>query len=279
MAFDPNNSPFYWSVDGAVKGARMYGSALSTSQISANYQGWTAGGSTTTSTSSVVLAADSAGLSFTLTSNTANGGIDNTQSVTQSGASGTGQSVSSLVAANFSDAADTVIGGTSANTLAGIAIVAYTENSAKGAWQYSTDAGTTWAVISTVSSATSAITLTASDLLRFAPKPDFNGAVPVLTFVAIENSTTVVSGAVVDASVRGGSTSFSSASLTISQSVTAVVDIVADSLSVNEDSSVTANLITGTNGANADNFENSDRVITAVTQGHMAQLLSTLMAR
>lgn len=179
----------------------------------------------------------------------------------------TGRTVTNLVNALFSDAADTVIGGTSANTLAGIAIVAYIENSAKGAWQYSTDAGATWTVIFTVSSATSAITLTASDMLRFAPKPDFYGAVPVLTFVAIENSTTVTSGAIVDASVRGGSASFSSATLAITQTVTAVVDIVADSLSVNEDSSVTANLITGTNGANADNFENSDRAITAVTQG------------
>jgi VCBS repeat-containing protein len=179
----------------------------------------------------------------------------------------TGRTVTSLVSPLFSDAADTVIGGTSANTLAGIAIIAYTENIAQGAWQYSTDAGATWIDISTVSSATSAITITASDLLRYAPKPDFNGAVPVLTFVAIENSTTVTSGAIVDASVRGGSTSFSSATLAITQTVTAVVDIVADSLSVNEDSSVTANLINGTNGASADNFENSDRAITAVTQG------------
>ena len=46
-----------------------------------------------------------------------------------------------------------------------------------------------------------------------------------------------------------------------------MVDIVADSLSVNEDSSVSSNLINGTNGASADNFENSDRAITAVTQG------------
>ena len=33
MAFDPSNAPYYWSVDGAVKGARLYGSALSSSQI------------------------------------------------------------------------------------------------------------------------------------------------------------------------------------------------------------------------------------------------------
>ena len=41
--------------------------------------------------------------------------------------------------------------------------------------------------------------------------------------------------------------------------VTAVADIVADSLTTNEDTAVTANLITGTNGASADNFEDAGR--------------------
>jgi hypothetical protein len=54
---------------------------------------------------------------------------------------------------------------------------------------------------------------------------------------------------------------------TLSISITPVADIVADSLTTNEDTAITANLITGTNGASADNFENADRAITDVTQG------------
>ncbi|MCY2939140.1 MAG: Ig-like domain-containing protein, partial [Planctomycetota bacterium] len=131
----------------------------------------------------------------------------------------------------------------------------------------SSDNGSTWIQIATVSSASAALTLLPTDKLRFVPDDDFNGTTPALTFAAIESPTTVASGAFVDATTRGGSTSFSSATLTISQSITAVADIVADSLSVNEDGSVTANLITGTNGASADNFEDVGRALTAVTQG------------
>ena len=49
--------------------------------------------------------------------------------------------------------------------------------------------------------------------------------------------------------------------------INAAADIVADSISTTEDNAVTANLITGTNGASADNFENAGRVISSVTQG------------
>ena len=49
--------------------------------------------------------------------------------------------------------------------------------------------------------------------------------------------------------------------------VNPVADIVADSLTTNEDTPITANLITGTNGASADNFENAGRALTSVTQG------------
>jgi len=154
----------------------------------------------------------------------------------------TGQTISSLVGSLFSDASDAVGGGT-ANTFAGIAITAYTENTAKGVWQYSSDNGTTWNPIATVSSASAALTLLPADKLRFVPAADFNGTTPGLTFTAIESPTAVASGAWVDATTRGGSTPYSSATLTISQSITAVADVVADSLSASEDGSVTANLL------------------------------------
>jgi hypothetical protein len=54
---------------------------------------------------------------------------------------------------------------------------------------------------------------------------------------------------------------------TVTMTITAVADIVADSVTTNEDAAITFNAITGTNGASADNFENPLRYISAVTQG------------
>src|SRR5213078_3204986 len=53
---------------------------------------------------------------------------------------------------------------------------------------------------------------------------------------------------------------------TVNVTVNAAADIVADSLTTNEDTAITANLITGSNGASADNFEGTP-VLTSVTQG------------
>jgi hypothetical protein len=52
----------------------------------------------------------------------------------------------------------------------------------------------------------------------------------------------------------------------VSVTIAAIADIAADSLTTNEENSVSANLITGTNGASADNFEGVP-VLTGVTQG------------
>ena len=52
----------------------------------------------------------------------------------------------------------------------------------------------------------------------------------------------------------------------INVTVNAVADIVADTLTTTEDNAVIANVITGTNGASADNFE-AAAVIQSVTQG------------
>jgi VCBS repeat-containing protein len=63
----------------------------------------------------------------------------------------------------------------------------------------------------------------------------------------------------------------SDGSLTTNSSVAirvdAVADIRADAVSVNEDNALSFNAITGVGGGSADNFENPDRAITAVTQG------------
>ena len=54
---------------------------------------------------------------------------------------------------------------------------------------------------------------------------------------------------------------------TVAVTVTPVPDIVDDSVTTPEDTVITFNAITGTNGASADNFENPGRAVTAVTQG------------
>ena len=181
----------------------------------------TAGGSTAYSSTSVILShsvtsvndAPVASGSATLSSDledTATGSLN-------------AATITSLFGSNFSDVADQVSGGSSANTLAGIAINSYTADSSKGTWQYSTD-GTNWNVISSVSGASSAFILKSTDQLRFVPAANFNGAVPSLSVTLIDSSTTVTSGATINVSTAGGSTAYSSASVVLSHSVTAVND-------------------------------------------------------
>ncbi|MCQ4349017.1 VCBS domain-containing protein, partial [Pseudomonas stutzeri] len=155
-----------------------------------------------------------------------------------------GASVSSLFTARFDDSTDQVDGGSSANSLAGIAITGYTADAAKGDWQYSIDNGTSWITLSGIAGDSSALTLQASTLLRFLPAADYNGAAPDLTVRLIDSTTTVANAANVDASLNGGSTAISAQTVTLSTSVTAMPDpaVIAgeDSGAVTEDADVDA---------------------------------------
>ncbi|MGQ0455520.1 MAG: tandem-95 repeat protein [Hyphomicrobium sp.] len=82
--------------------------------------------------------------------------------------------------------------------------------------------------------------------LSFAPTADYNGS------------------AGVTASVSDGALS---ASQSVGITVTPVADITTDAVTTNEDTAITFNAITGTNGATADTFENAGRAVTSVTQG------------
>ena len=114
-----------------------------------------------------------------------------------------GATVSSLFSSNFSDSTDTVSGGSSANTLAGIAITSYTRDATKGEWQYSTN-GSSWTTISSsISAASSSLTFKSTDYLRFLPAANWNGSAPTLTVALIDSSTTVTTNATVDVSTRG----------------------------------------------------------------------------
>src|SRR5262249_16900330 len=94
-------------------------------------------------------------------------------------ASPPGATVSTLFAGNFSDGVDQVPGGSSGNTFAGIAVSSHTVDASKGAWQYSTDGGNSWTPLGGATG-TAAITLNASDLLRFVPAANYNGAATAL---------------------------------------------------------------------------------------------------
>ncbi|MFM7930466.1 MAG: beta strand repeat-containing protein, partial [Pirellula sp.] len=131
-----------------------------------------------------------------------------------------GDTVSSLFTARFNDSADQVTGGTSANTLAGIAITSYTRASSKGEWQYSSN-GTTWTTISSsITGDDSAMTFLSTDRLRFLPKTDFNGPAPSLTVRLLETPRSITTGQTVDVSTNGGATTISSGTVVLSHSVT-----------------------------------------------------------
>ena len=89
--------------------------------------------------------------------------------------------------------------------------------------------------------------------LSYAPTADYNGP-DLLTVATNDNGNTGTGGALTDTD-------------TVDITISAVADVVTDNLTTNEDNAITANVLTGTNGASADNFENAGRTVTAVTQG------------
>ena len=179
----------------------------------------TNGGSTVFSTGTVVL-------SHTVTDvNDApaviNGASVSLTSIAEDSAPGAGQTVSSLFASHFSDAKDTVSGGTSANAFTGVAVTGDAATAAQGVYQYFE--GGTWHDLPAVS-ASSAFILDASTLLRFVPAADYNGTAPSLTVSLIEDSAgAVTTGATADLTTVGGSTPYS-ASMTLNVVVTAAND-------------------------------------------------------
>lgn len=136
----------------------------------------------------------------------------------------TGDTVEDLFSSNFSDVLDAVNSGSSANTLAGAAIVSYTRDSAKGEWEYSTDDGGTWILLSAVTGDTGAFSLKAADKLRFSPAAHFNGSAPTLEVRLIDSSTTVNSAATIDTSSNGESSAYSGATVVLSHLINPVND-------------------------------------------------------
>ncbi len=103
----------------------------------------------------------------------------------------------------------------------------------------------TESITSVTQGANGTVTFTAAGSVTYTPNADFNG-VDSFTY-------TVTSGGVTETG-------------TVTVTISAFADIVADTLTTAEDTPVTANVITGTNGANADSFEATES-LTSVTQG------------
>ena len=172
----------------------------------------TGGGSTAFS-----LASASAALSVTAVNDApiASGGAS-LLAVAEDTLSPTGATVAALYAGNFSDAAD-------AGSLTGIVVRGQSVDAGEGRWQYSIDAGSSWADFGFISD-TSSLSLGLADRLRFMPTADYNGTPNNLSVRLVDNSVAVSSGATVDASSFGGATAFSAATVVTSTSVLSVND-------------------------------------------------------
>ncbi|NYT26322.1 tandem-95 repeat protein, partial [Alcaligenaceae bacterium] len=94
------------------------------------------------------------------------------------------------------------------------------------------------------------------DLLVFTPDPDANGEnYANFTFQVRDGGGTENGGIDTDPTPN-----------TITINVTPVPDITDDTLTTDEDTPITFNVLTGTNGATPDNFEDPGRKVTAITQ-------------
>jgi hypothetical protein len=121
-----------------------------------------------------------------------------------------GSTVTSLITPVFSDTTDQVTGGSSANTLGGIAITGNaSDGTTQGVWQYSVDGGTTWIAISTGVSDTQALVLPDTAKLQFVGVPGYTGTPGGLTVHGIDSSTDVaIPGVGTGTSLQGGNTAY-----------------------------------------------------------------------
>ena len=120
--------------------------------------------------------------------------------------------MSTLFTPAFNDQRDQVVGGSSANALAGIAITGNAATAAQGEWRYSTDGGTTWTAIATTGLGdTTAIILPSSAMLRFVPAGGFVGTPGALQVRLIDTSGGPVAfSAAADVTINGGTSAISS---------------------------------------------------------------------
>ncbi len=138
-----------------------------------------------------------------------------------------GKTVSELFTPTFNDSRDDVVDGSSANSLAGIAITANDATATQGTWQYTLD-GTTWVDVPHTVGDTTALILPSTASLRFVPEPEWNGTPGGLTVRLIDGSNTsnnpVPFSFSSDVSVNGDETAISRAKVPLTTTVVAVND-------------------------------------------------------
>lgn len=145
-------------------------------------------------------------------------GTEEAAPIVQDNPSPVGQTVASLFAGQYSDAVDQVAGGSSADAFAGVAVTA-NGSGASGQWQYHN--GSAWVNVGPAADG-AAVLLGASTSIRFNPAPGFSGPAPSLTVHLVDASGgALTSGAVVDASVTGGTTRYSTGVVALAQNVLA----------------------------------------------------------
>nr|WP_277421269.1 Ig-like domain-containing protein [Escherichia coli] len=182
-----------------------------------------------------------------------------------------GKTLTSILG-SYSDAADNQTGiadgGNASGAIGYVAIVGNTTDASLGHWEYSTN-GTTWTALGTSYSETNALVLLDSTQLRFVPLADYNGAVPGGLTVRVSDSTSSADTGVsaagstqdLQSAFNSGQTSHWSTAQSISMSITAVADAVSDTAATHSGEAKTIDVLGN------DSFSNSDKAITAVTQG------------
>jgi VCBS repeat-containing protein len=188
-----------------------------------------------------------------------------------------GVTVNSLFAPVFSDVTDTQTGGSSANSLAGVAIVGNASTAAQGKWQYNSGSG--WIDLPTAPSLTTPFLLSTADLVRFLPTANWNGTPGQLSARLIDSSSgAVTTGAGTDISgaATGGTSAYADFAnqVNLGTTISAVNDAplasgTATLTAINEDTTnpsgaLVSALITGTQYSDATDTVSGGSTATAL---------------
>ncbi len=178
--------------------------------------------------------------------------------------------VGSLVS-SFTDGVSDVDSG----AVKGIAITASVETN--GTWYYTTNNGTTWTAVGTVSSASSLLLAdNANTRLYFAPGSNYNGTSTSALTVRGWDQTSGTAGTKVSTSSNGGITAFSSATDVVDVSVTAVNDaptitnaythtLATTNENTTSSGTLASGILTGSTWADVDTSPSSGLAIASVT--------------
>ena len=185
-------------------------------------------------------------------------GTEDAAAINEDLPSAVGQTVASLFGAQFTDVTDdqAAFSGSSANTLAGIAVIANGSSGATGQWQFWS--GASWTDIGAATNAAAQL-ITAATAIRFNPALNFNGVAPTLTVRLVDSSGAgFANGDDVNLTAAfGGTTRYSAGTVVLSETVNPINDaptstlLQGDNVTYNE-GSAPVKLDSGSNATIAD---------------------------